>query len=1157
MLSKYFQERFENMPRPEGLSAEAARQLVIDAYRLLISNRLSVAGVGVQGEGTIEDELDTLLRLADYLSAYTAISANLPQVQISPSAISSANFVAAQIFEFLAEYRAVGSDSLAEEQEAHDTERFPFNGFEFWTREGYLWINAIAHYLLARHDGNATTLTRRFRKLPKSVNDSNLSTWSAGSDIGYRLASTVVEIVVSFLGCDFLRVLRIVEDRDAVFGDIQATSNDFELIDLALISALFDIAEACAQMARALIILAEAEVRITRPWLETLRQAQRTSDLLNDAALKWIIDLLRRVMNDFVERGLLFIEFPDPSPTSDGWYRYLEHRARTHRALLWPAHLEAIGRGSINPQTSMVISMPTGSGKSFIAEMKIAAALQNTEDAWVLYVVPTNALVRQVTRDLEEALGPLVTTIRGFVTDREYTYLSLESLSPDELPTKPINYVAVMTPEKLRLAVSLWAEAFETCVLCVVDEAHLIGEPRRGSLLDLALAQLRTVNERVPLLLLSAMMSNPDDLAHWLEGIDFLDERRLTRQALMLGIPGDVQAAAQVRGRERLGDLLFGSVYRSDWEPSSGNIKWMILENVCVLKQEKDRRGGWGAYKFKPTDTARNCTESLVRTGLKSILFIPNIWAESSAKRLGDSLNLEGPDDPRLDVWERVLRRELGVDKPEIIERLRQGVCYHKGPMLTQEQVLAERYFATSEEVRLMVCTSTLSYGVNLPVEALVFAGTKRYDPEADTTVEITSKDFLNIAGRAGRPAFANQGLVQVLPNWLPFDWKPLRKQYQDLRKMYLAPSKKELKVTSGLCTVLDQISAVSDMDSVSDEVSAAITAWFGRAEDESLLRHTYAFFLRTQQVDAEETPDQYAHRITSAIAGWIRRQEEEFPLPSIAKEAFKRSGLPSRTCRHLYHEAGRILENLSPFKGSTTDGEGSFQYWLNEVVESVQSQDCDFFYQPRVKVGDKEVRENQLLERIREYEAEALHLWLSGAAREDLMASRFANGGGDYWSRHRASMFINRTTQQYAFALGSLLFFLECRWREQDSDARSWDRKPKDLGLEWEPHLAHLPLAVKWGVSSISALAWTYAGVRFRFAASALGDIHPSDDVGHDIEEQLRKVRGLLNEYRSNYPDQPQLTVEALRIQSERLGLGYDIDFLKDVADACCGTGL
>lgn len=1163
MLSKYFQEHFEVMPKPEDLSADEARQLVIDAYRLLISSRLATSGVVVRVQGAIEDELGTLRRLADYLSAYTAISANLPQgVEISSSTIFSANFVAAQIFEFLAEYRAIGRESPAKEkQEANGAEQPAFNGFEFWTEEGYLWINAMAHYLLARHDGNATTLSRRFQELPKSATDPDLSSWSVGFDLGYRLAIMVIELVVSFLGCDFAQVLQIAEERDTVFTSIQASSNDFELVDLALTSALFDIAEACVEMSRALTILVEDDTRTTRPWLETLTQAQDTADLLGDVALKWIIDILWRVMDDFTERGLLFVKFPDPAPTSDKWYEYLEHRAKGRRALLWPAHLKAISKGSINPQTSMVISMPPGSGKSFIAEMRVAAALESTNDVWVLYVVPTNALVRQATRDLKKALEPLVTVVRGFVTDREYTYLSSESLSPGELPSEAINYIAVMTPEKLRLAVSLWPEAFETCVLCVVDEAHLIGDPRRGSLLDLALAQLRLTNVKIPFLLLSAMMSNPDDLAQWLRGIDYLDEQHLTRQALMLGIPGDEAAATQVRKRWRLGDLLFASVYRSDWDPSSDNIKWMVLENACVFEQKKDRRtDDWGPYKFKPTDTARNCVERLVKGGLKSILFKPDVQVEGPAKKLASTLGLDGPHDPILDVWERVLGREMGTDQPEIVYRMRQGVCYHKGSMLTQEQILVEHYFATSDRVRLMVCTSTLTYGLNLPVEALVFAGSKRYDQETNRPVDISSKDFLNIAGRAGRPAFANQGLVQILPNWLPFEWVPLANQYKDLQRLYLAPSDEDLRVVGDLCRVLDQISAAEAVDPLpNDEVSAVITAWFGRPRDENLLRHTFAFFLKAQELREtedknEETPDQYAHRITSTVANWIRRQEEILPLTPIAQEAFRRSGLPSRTCRHLYIEAGKILENLLPFRdASSAEGE-SFQYWLDKVVGSVQSLDCDFFYQPRVRVGDKDVRENERWDKIWEYETEALQLWISGATREALATSCFAKGNRQYWARHRATMFINRTTQQYAFALGSLLFFLECQWREEDPDRRQWNVKPKSLGLEWKPHLAHLPLAVKWGVRSISALAWYLAGVRFRFAANALGEIYASDD---DLEDQLQRAKRLLKEYKRNYPAQPDLTVNALRIQSGMRGLNYDVEFLQDVADACCDTEL
>ena len=269
MLSEYFQKHFDLMPKPEDMSADEARRLVIDAYRLLINYRLELAGVDVQVKGTVataENELDILRRLADYLSAYTAISASLPRTQISPPTVCSANFVTAQIFEFLAEYQAIGLGVL--EQRTGGTEPFMFNGFEFWTEEGYLWISAIAHYLLARHDGNATTLACRFRELPKLTNGWGLSTWAVGSDAGYKLASAVVAIVVSFLGCDFLEVLRTAGDQAAMFSSIQSACNDFELTDLVLISALFDISQACVQMAQALTSLVEAEARARKPWLE-------------------------------------------------------------------------------------------------------------------------------------------------------------------------------------------------------------------------------------------------------------------------------------------------------------------------------------------------------------------------------------------------------------------------------------------------------------------------------------------------------------------------------------------------------------------------------------------------------------------------------------------------------------------------------------------------------------------------------------------------------------------------------------------------------------------------------------------------------------------------------------------------------------------------
>ena len=67
--------------------------------------------------------------------------------------------------------------------------------------------------------------------------------------------------------------------------------------------------------------------------------------------------------------------------------------------------------------------MPTGSGKSFIAELAVSQAVS---DGWALYLAPTNALTEQVRGDLREGLSQLGTEVFAFVGDQEYSILAAE-----------------------------------------------------------------------------------------------------------------------------------------------------------------------------------------------------------------------------------------------------------------------------------------------------------------------------------------------------------------------------------------------------------------------------------------------------------------------------------------------------------------------------------------------------------------------------------------------------------------------------------------------------------------------------------------------------------------------------------------------------------
>lgn len=75
--------------------------------------------------------------------------------------------------------------------------------------------------------------------------------------------------------------------------------------------------------------------------------------------------------------------------------------------------------------------------------------------------------------------------------------------------------------------------------------------------------------------------------------------------------------------------------------------------------------------------------------------------------------------------------------------------CHHAG-MLRPERNLAERLFAAGA-LRVLVCTATLAWGVNLPAHAVVIKGTRIYDPDRSDFVDLDILDVLQVSCRLFR----------------------------------------------------------------------------------------------------------------------------------------------------------------------------------------------------------------------------------------------------------------------------------------------------------------------------------------------------------------------------------------------------------------------
>ncbi len=477
---------------------------------------------------------------------------------------------------------------------------------------------------------------------------------------------------------------------------------------------------------------------------------------------------------------------------------YLQHRVRgdnasSGRPFLWPSTAGYVAECLPGPNKDAVVAMPTGSGKSFVAELAIAHALAS---GWVLYLAPTNALAHQVRRDLMRALEPFrQVEVRAFVGSDEYTTLAEEQIDPAKM-----NFVAVMTPEKCALALRLHPERFANCSLCVFDECHLLNDQQRGVTADILLAQLFMVTPNARFILMSAMVGNAEELAEWLNlahdgkstpvNVKWRPSR--TMRGLLV-IDQDSLEANYQRARMELGRLHPRRVNQKFDVPlamiaglsgpwtMAGPLDYRVarlpitFESRASRKLDEADRPQFDSWK---NTSSRLLAELFARSGLSTICFIltSKHHAFSSADQvtseIPESIGVSGTFPKLVEAWLTIAEAELGVETA-LRNLLRRGIAVHTSAMLQPEQAASEWMFA-HQKARLMLATGTLAQGLNLPAISVVIAGTSMGDPreaaETDAIAGVSRANalILNGFGRAGRPGFANQGIA-ILVSDSPF----------------------------------------------------------------------------------------------------------------------------------------------------------------------------------------------------------------------------------------------------------------------------------------------------------------------------------------------------------------------------------------------------
>lgn len=396
---------------------------------------------------------------------------------------------------------------------------------------------------------------------------------------------------------------------------------------------------------------------------------------------------------------------------------------------------------------SVVVSLPTSSGKTFIAEFRILQALNqfDPENGWVAYLAPTRALVNQLTTRLRQDFSHLGTVVEKVSPALEVDGLEAGMLT--EADRAQQFRILVTTPEKLDLMLrGGWEDKIgRPLTLVVVDEAHGLGSENRGIKLELLLATINRECRYAQFLLLTPFIHNGAEIARWLSpdnhrnidlGVDWTPNDRV------------VAIARPVQGTKR-GDFTVRLVTQHTTRNT------LRVPEAVDLGDQRPLGLSWSDVSGSPGKLAAATAQSLRSRGTVIVLVDKprNSWGVASAFKVeGNRLSISGADVGHV---QRFLVDEMGGDFP-LANLLEYGVGVHHSGLSEDTRGLVE-WLTEQGKLKTLVATTTIAQGVNFPVSGVVFAS-HQYPYGQDMPPE----DFWNIAGRAGRVDQGDLGIVAL-----------------------------------------------------------------------------------------------------------------------------------------------------------------------------------------------------------------------------------------------------------------------------------------------------------------------------------------------------------------------------------------------------------
>lgn len=392
---------------------------------------------------------------------------------------------------------------------------------------------------------------------------------------------------------------------------------------------------------------------------------------------------------------------------------------------------------AINRDTSVIVTAPTGAGKTVIAEYAVEKCLQ--ENRRVIYTAPIKALSNQKYRDFYAEYGEKIGIVTGDVV------------------LNPYAQVLLMTTEIFRNTIFDDIERLRDVSYVIFDEIHYINDIERGTVWE---ESLIFAPQHIKFVCLSATIPNIKPFTEWMQSVRDIDieiveelERPVPLKHYLYfkdyGIGNTshitpLRKRAQHDTKKRKGELFENS--------AAPAFPHGFVETRLMPHLRKEKQFPCLYFCF----SRRGCEENAKSLALGSQLQLLNKKQTALILKQFDELCLQ---------FDIVEEKKIA----EFRKLVRCGIAYHHAGMLPTLKEVVERLF-TSGLIQLLFTTETFAVGINMPACSVVFDSLRKFDGLGFR--HLKAREYHQMSGRAGRRGIDTIGYVyaQIMPEYADFN---------------------------------------------------------------------------------------------------------------------------------------------------------------------------------------------------------------------------------------------------------------------------------------------------------------------------------------------------------------------------------------------------